>query len=103
MEALHSNIYKLEKIENEFGSLDRFVTSGLGSVFPMGLAVGEVRALYPDSYGRGLIAEIAPLADFTDLSRVMVITGFQSDAKNLTDGTASDSSETKHSETEAAE
>lgn len=28
MEALHSNIYKLEKIENEFGSLDRFVTSG---------------------------------------------------------------------------
>ena len=82
---------------------DRFVTSGLGSVFPMGLAVGEVRALYPDSYGRGLIAEIAPLADFTDLSRVMVITGFQNDAENLTDGTASDSSEAKHSETEAAE
>lgn len=59
---------------------DRFVTSGLGSVFPQGLAIGEVRTLHRDSYGRGLIAEIAPLVDFAELSRVMVVTGFESDA-----------------------
>ena len=28
MDALHGNIHKLEKIEEEFGSLDHFVTSG---------------------------------------------------------------------------
>ncbi|MBQ2733435.1 MAG: rod shape-determining protein MreC [Clostridia bacterium] len=59
---------------------DRFVTSGLGGIYPRGLCVGEVIAVYPDNYSRGLVAEITPLVDLSSLSRVMIITGYEDDA-----------------------
>lgn len=58
---------------------DRFVTSGLGGIYPRGLYVGEVISVYPDNYSRGLVAEIAPLVDFSSLSRVMIITAYEDD------------------------
>ena len=45
-----------------------------------GLYVGEVIAVYPDNYSRGLVAEITPLVDLSSLSRVMIITGYEEDA-----------------------
>jgi len=56
---------------------DRFVTSGLGGIYPRGLYVGEVISVYPDNYSRGLIAEITPMADLSDISRVMIITAYE--------------------------
>ena len=61
---------------------DRFVTSGIGSVYPRGLYVGEVVSVYPDNYGRGLIAEISPMVDLSSLSRVMIITDFAEEEHN---------------------
>ncbi len=59
---------------------DRFFTSGLGSVYPKGLYLGEVTRLYTDEYGRGMIAELTPAADFSALSRVMILTAYESAA-----------------------
>ena len=56
---------------------DRFITSGLGGIYPRGLYVGEVISVYPDNYSRGLIAEITPMADLSDISRVMIITAYE--------------------------
>ncbi|MBQ7011363.1 MAG: rod shape-determining protein MreC [Clostridia bacterium] len=59
---------------------DRFVTSGLGGIYPRGLYVGEVISVYPDNYSRGLVAEISPMVDLSSLSRVMIITSYEEDA-----------------------
>ena len=56
---------------------DRFITSGLGGIYPRGLYVGEVISVYPDNYSRGLIAEITPMADLSEISRVMIITAYE--------------------------
>lgn len=59
---------------------DRFLTSGIGGLYPRGLAVGEVISVYPDNYSRGLVAEVVPLVDFSELSRVMIITDYADDS-----------------------
>lgn len=55
---------------------DRILTSGVGSIYPAGLLIGEVTAIVPDPYSRGLKAEITPSVDLSSLSRVMILTGF---------------------------
>jgi rod shape-determining protein MreC len=54
---------------------DRILSSGMGSVYPRGLLIGEVVSVTPDEFGRELSAEIAVAVDFNDLSRAMIITG----------------------------
>lgn len=57
---------------------DRFFTSGLGNVYPRGMCLGEVSRIYADEYGRGMIAELAPAVDLSSLSRVMIVTSYES-------------------------
>lgn len=53
---------------------DRVVTSGLGGVFPPGLAVGEVLAVTGDELGLSKTATVAPAVDFHRLLEVLIIT-----------------------------
>lgn len=49
------------------------VTSGLGGVFPKGLGIGTIEKVKIDSNGLTQTAYIKPLADFYDISHVMVV------------------------------
>lgn len=60
---------------------DRILTSGVGSIYPAGLLIGEVTAVTPDPYSRGLTAEITPAVNLEELRRVMIITDFDSYTK----------------------
>lgn len=55
---------------------DKVLTSGLGSVYPEGLAVGRVSKVYVDQYDRTLHAVIEPFVSFDDLSGVMILRGY---------------------------
>lgn len=60
---------------------DRILTSGISSIYPAGLYIGEVTALTPDPYSRTVTAEITLAVDPSALSRVMILTGFDSYTK----------------------
>lgn len=51
------------------------VTSGLGGIFPGGLAVGRVVQARPDETGLYQCVEVAPAADLARLQHVLVVTG----------------------------
>lgn len=56
---------------------DRVETSGLGSIYPAGLKVGEVTAVTADAASRSVIATVKPAVDFSALDYVMIITAYQ--------------------------
>ncbi|MCR4682308.1 MAG: rod shape-determining protein MreC [Clostridiales bacterium] len=56
---------------------DRILSSGIGSVYPRGLAIGEVVSVEPDENTRTFTAVIRPYADTEDISRVMIITEYK--------------------------
>lgn len=56
---------------------DNVETSGTGSVYPAGLTVGKVTDLRTDAATRSLIATVEPSVDFSSISYVMIITGYQ--------------------------
>ena len=52
---------------------DRVLTSGLGSIYPRGLFVGEVVSVDADQYSRTLTAVVQPKVDYASLVKVMII------------------------------
>lgn len=56
---------------------DIIVTSGLGSVFPKNLIIGEVHEIRAESENISLYAEIIPAADIKNCTEVFVITEFE--------------------------
>ena len=48
------------------------VTSGLGGIFPKGIAIGEVVEAVADEYGLTKTARVKPFADFTVLDHVLI-------------------------------
>lgn len=52
---------------------DRVLTSGIGSIYPRGLFVGEVESIEADPNSRTLTAVIAPRIDHATVSKVMII------------------------------
>lgn len=52
---------------------DLIVTSGAGSVYPFGIAIGHVISTGKDAYSRKTLAVIEPLADLDSVNRVMII------------------------------
>ncbi|MDD6094477.1 MAG: rod shape-determining protein MreC [Clostridia bacterium] len=57
---------------------DRILSSGLGSVYPRGLVIGYVESVEPDAASRGLSVTVRPSADLTDISKLMIITKYDS-------------------------
>ena len=55
---------------------DRLITSGLGTTYPEGLAVGVISDVYRDEYDRSLHAVVTPYVDFDNINSVMVVCGF---------------------------
>ena len=53
---------------------DRILSSGLGSVYPRGLVIGEVTEVTGDAYDHTKVAVVRPAADLAGLSRVMILT-----------------------------
>ncbi len=53
---------------------DQFITSGRGSVFPKGIPVGQVREVEHGAFGLYQYADVTPVADFSRLETVMVVT-----------------------------
>ena len=55
---------------------DIVYTSGLGSVYPRGLPIGEIVSVKKNDYDRTASAKIQTFVDFSDLKYVMIITSF---------------------------
>ena len=56
---------------------DIVTTSGLGGVYPSGLAIGEVVSVQNEEYDVSLYAEVRPFVDVNSVRDVMVITEFE--------------------------
>jgi rod shape-determining protein MreC len=55
---------------------DVIITSGMGSIYPLGLSVGRVVSVSPDENTRTLTAVVEPSVDFENVSKVMIITNY---------------------------
>lgn len=55
---------------------DRILTSGYGSIYPRSLTVGYVEKVEPDEFSRGVTAYIRPVTTLDQVSKVMVVTGY---------------------------
>lgn len=64
---------------------DRVLSSGFGSVYPRGLVIGYVESVEENPYTRGLNVVVRCSADISALSRVMVITSFDTTAVKASD------------------
>ena len=56
---------------------DAVYSSGLGSVYPPDLKVGEVVSVEVDNASRSLIATVRPTVDFSQPDYFMIVTGYQ--------------------------
>jgi len=55
---------------------DIVVTSGLGSVYPYGIPIGRVVSVSSNAYSRTIEAVIQPFNDFSELTRVVILTSY---------------------------
>jgi len=55
---------------------DTVTSSGLGSVYPRGLVIGEVVEITGDEYNHVKVAVVKPAADLADLKKVMILTSY---------------------------
>ena len=56
---------------------DAVYSSGIGSVYPPELKVGEIVSVEIDNASRTLIATVRPTVDFSEPDHMMIITGYQ--------------------------
>ena len=56
---------------------DPVITSGAGGVFPPGMLVGEIEAVFPHANGIGRFATIRPIREIDTISTVFVIIEFE--------------------------
>ena len=59
---------------------DRVLTSGYGSIYPRGLVIGYVDQVNTDDYSRTLNITVNCSTDYSSLTKVMVVTSFDSSA-----------------------
>ncbi len=55
---------------------DRILSSGYGSVYPRGLVIGYIDSVEINPYTRSMTVQVKCAADYSDLSRVMVLTDY---------------------------
>ena len=75
---LHDGCATLRYLPEEADVLpeDIIVTSGRGSVYPYGIPIGRVTSVSANAYSRTTEATVQPFVDFTDLTRVVILTSF---------------------------
>ena len=64
------------KADTEAKVGDRVLSSGYGSVYPRGLVIGFIESMEVNPYTRGMSVTVRCAADFSELSRVMILTDF---------------------------
>ena len=64
------------RVDTEAAVGDRVLSSGYGSVYPRGLVIGYIDSVEVNPYTRGKTVTVRCAADYSDLSRVMVLTSF---------------------------
>lgn len=64
---------------------DLVITSGSG-IFPDGLIIGNINNIASDPISSSLFATVTPTVDFSELKQVMVITDFEGQGNQLTNG-----------------
>lgn len=70
----HSLLFRIiEESEKNVEQGDLVVSSGMGGVFPSGLAIGTVKEVVPDQYGLTNTALIEPAADLYEINHVIVV------------------------------
>ncbi len=62
---------------------DRVVSTGYGSVYPRDLTIGYVEAVEINPYNRSLLVTVKCNVDFSELSKVMVITSFEETSESV--------------------
>ena len=65
---------------------EKVISSGLGGIFPKGLAIGEVTEISTDDYGLTKLAYIQPAAQFSMLDHVIIAKRTSEIDKGGTDG-----------------
>lgn len=56
---------------------DRIYSSGIGSIYPADLYIGEVTEVGEDAYNRTVVATVKPAVDFSDLDWAVILTGYE--------------------------
>lgn len=56
---------------------DRIISSGYGSVYPRGLVIGFVETVEKNAAGRALDVTVRPAAELGDISRLMILTDYE--------------------------
>lgn len=56
---------------------DKVLTSGVGSLYPRGIVIGEVTAIEYDEFNRTYVATVKPDNDFSKQTKVMIVTEFE--------------------------
>ena len=56
---------------------DKIYSSGIGSVYPADLLIGEVIDIGQDEYNRMVVATVRPAVDFSQPEWVMILTGYE--------------------------
>jgi len=76
---MRSGLLTLDSIDDDLivRAGDMVSTSGIGSVFPAGLVVGEVDDVFRHTSGIGRYATVIPMRDINRVSTVFVITEFE--------------------------
>ena len=59
---------------------DRVLSSGYGSIYPKDIVLGYVDSVEIDPYSRSLSIKVKVSADYSDLTKVMIITSFDTTA-----------------------
>jgi len=62
--------------ESDVAVGDLVVTSGRGSVYPYGIPIGRVVDIHSNAYSRTTEATVQPFTDFSDLTRVVILTEY---------------------------
>jgi rod shape-determining protein MreC len=75
---MNSGLLLLDYIDDDLIILpgDTVETSGIGSVFPVGLIIGEVVSVYRHSTGVGRYATVRPTREIATIQHVFIITDF---------------------------
>ncbi len=60
---------------------DKVYSTGIGSIYPAELPIGEVISVEVDPYNRTPVATVKTAVDFSDLQYMMIITGYEQSGK----------------------
>ena len=56
---------------------DKLYSSGIGSIYPADLLIGEIIEVGEDAYNRTVVATVQPVVDFSAIEWAVILTGYE--------------------------